>query len=81
MQEFIKKQGGDNRRASKAEKHEAWVSASSKNITGGSPMKGFTEDDLKSPVFTKAELRKNKEQYLTDIMCAIPEVLEIDMDC
>ena len=81
MQEFIKKQGGVNPRASKKELKAAWLTSSQKVGGGGKSnvFQGLTEEDFKT--FTKAELRKNKEQYLTDIMCAIPDTLDIDMDC
>ena len=39
--------------------------------------KMMTEDDLTK--LTKAQLRKNKEQLMTDIICGIPETLQIDL--
>lgn len=37
-----------------------------------------TEDDMQK--MSKEELRRYKEQLLTDMLCAIPESLEIDLD-
>jgi len=86
MKTFLDKSstGNPNSMASQGGKKKAWLSqdASRRNSGAGSTNKfaaksTLTEDDLKG--LSKAELRRNKEQYLTDIYVSVPDTLEIDM--
>lgn len=73
MSEFIQK-GRSNTNVSKGGwlDRENYIRKSSIGIN-----KMMTEDDLTK--LTKSQLRKNKEQLMTDILCGIPDSLQIDL--